>query len=75
MYGTEDKVLNIDKYNEAKKNLGDDYVEIVIPGGCHSYFGDYGMQEGDGNPTITRDEQMNITANAIYDIICHKGTP
>lgn len=31
MYGTEDKVLNIDKYNEAKKNLGDDYVEIVIP--------------------------------------------
>lgn len=75
MYGTEDKVLNIDKYNEAKKNLGDDYVEIVIPGGCHSNFGDYGMQEGDGNPTITRDEQMNITANAIYDIICHKGTP
>ncbi|MBE5899333.1 MAG: hypothetical protein E7279_06990 [Lachnospiraceae bacterium] len=69
IYGTEDKVLNLESYNNAKKNLGEDYVEIVIPGGCHSYFGDYGMQEGDGNPTITRDEQMDITAKAICDII------
>lgn len=69
VYGSEDKVLNMEKYNEAKPNFGSVYKEIVIPGGCHSYFGDYGMQDGDGNPTITRQEQMRITADAIYDII------
>ena len=28
---------------------------VAIRGGNHSYFGDYGMQAGDGIPTVSRD--------------------
>lgn len=72
VYGSEDKVMRHDRYNELKGNLGSDMVEVVIPGGCHSYFGDYGLQRGDGNPTVTREEQIHLTADAVYGIICQK---
>ena len=65
IYGSEDKVINMDKYNECKVNLPSDYNEVVIEGGCHSYFGMYGMQDGDGNPTITNQEQLNLTKEHI----------
>ena len=52
IYGSEDKVLNREKYEENKSNLPDDFSEVVIEGGCHAYFGMYGAQDGDGTPTI-----------------------
>jgi pimeloyl-ACP methyl ester carboxylesterase len=33
-----------------------------IQGGCHSYFGHYGMQDGDGVPRISEDAQQNEMA-------------
>jgi hypothetical protein len=34
---------------------------VVLAGGIHAFFGDYGEQPGDGNPTITRaDAQEQI---------------
>lgn len=63
LYGSEDKVLNSEKYDRNRSNLPSDFAELVIEGGCHSYFGDYGMQNGDGTPTITRDRQYEITAD------------
>ena len=68
VYGSEDKVLNHEKYDENKTNLPDDFTEIVIEGGCHAYFGMYGNQEGDGTPTITQSEQIEITAEKIAGI-------
>lgn len=65
IYGSEDKVLNYKKYNKSKKNLPNNFVEEIIEGGCHSYFGVYGKQNGDGNPTISNEEQINITADII----------
>lgn len=65
VYGSEDKILNREKYDENKTNLPDDFTEIVIKGGCHAYFGMYGNQEGDGTPTITQSEQIEITAEKI----------
>lgn len=63
--GTNDSVLNREKYEEALANLPESYEELSIPGGIHSYFGSYGMQDGDGDPGITREEQLDITASAI----------
>lgn len=51
-----DNILNKDKYDENKKNLPN-LTERTIQGGIHSYFGDYGLQKGDGTPSITFDEQ------------------
>jgi hypothetical protein len=69
MYGTEDGVLNKDRYEADKKNLPADNQEIIIHGGCHSYFGSYGMQKGDGTPTITREEQISQTVSAIASLL------
>lgn len=67
VYGSEDKVLNIDKYKDNKSNLPKDFTEIVIDGGCHAYFGMYGMQDGDGTPKISNAEQIRLTADAIVN--------
>lgn len=42
---------------------------IVIDGGCHGYFGNYGEQPHDGAPTITREEQQEQTVNSIVKFI------
>ena len=61
IYGSEDKILKMDSYQENLENLPDDYVEEVIEGGCHAYFGYYGEQDGDGTAAITREEQIQKT--------------
>ncbi|MBE6548553.1 MAG: alpha/beta hydrolase [Ruminococcaceae bacterium] len=69
IYGDKDGVMNMEKYNKNKPNLPSDMTEIVIEGGCHAYFGMYGAQDGDGIPTVTNEEQIYITANAIADMM------
>jgi hypothetical protein len=64
-----DKVLNQKNYEKNKKNLPSDYQEVMIEGGCHAYFGYYGTQRGDGKATITREEQMEMTVNAILNFV------
>lgn len=61
IYGSNDGVLNMEKYNEYKTNLPEATLETIIDGGCHSYFGGYGTQDGDGTPTITPEEQLDET--------------
>ena len=67
IYGSEDRVLNRDAYEQAKSLLPEDVTEVVIEGGCHAGFGMYGAQDGDGKPSITNGEQIRITAKTITD--------
>ena len=69
VYGSEDTVLNAEKYAENKSNLPEHFHEVVIDGGCHAYFGMYGNQDGDGTPDINNETQIAITADAIADVI------
>jgi len=69
VYGSEDQVLNREKYEESKINLPEDYTELEIEGGCHAYFGMYGSQDGDGRPTISNVEQIQITAESIREFV------
>jgi hypothetical protein len=69
IYGSNDGVLNMEKYSEYKPNLPEDFNEFIIDGGCHAYFGAYGEQEGDKKSTITRDEQIKITVDEITKFI------
>jgi hypothetical protein len=59
----------MEKYEEYKPNLPEDFKEVVINGGCHAYFGAYGEQEGDKKATITREEQIEITVKEILQFI------
>lgn len=62
IYGSEDKVLNRDKLENAQN-------QIEIPGGNHGFFGNYGDQDGDGEATITREEQQELTVEYIVDFM------
>lgn len=67
IYGSEDGVLGIEKYEQYKVNLPEDTVECVIEGGNHAGFGDYGDQKGDGEAKITSHEQIEKTVEVIFD--------
>ena len=63
--GTEDGVLNREAYADGWSLLPQGATELVITGGNHAYFGDYGEQGGDGTATISREDQQTQTADAI----------
>lgn len=66
IYGSEDQVMNKEKYQSNKTNLPSDSTEFVIDGGCHAYFGVYGAQDGDGTPSITNEEQIQATVDVFH---------
>lgn len=65
IYGSEDKVLNMENYENSKALWPAGAEEYVIQGGIHSYFGNYGIQDGDGEPSITNEQQIIETADVI----------
>ena len=69
MYGSEDGVLNMEKYESYHGNLPENRVELVISGGNHARFGSYGPQDGDGEASISPEEQISYTAEAIAEFI------
>jgi len=67
--GSNDDVLNRDKYEQYRSNYPESFREFMIEGGCHAFFGDYGMQRGDGEPSVSREMQIGLTASAIASLI------
>lgn len=67
-YGTEDKVLNMEKYEEYRSNLPEDVIEEVIEGGNHANYAHYGAQEGDGEASITREEQQECVLDIFLSV-------
>lgn len=65
VYGSEDRVLDLEKYEKEKDKLPRDVTETVIDGGCHAYFGMYGMQTGDGTPLLSNEKQIRIAAEIV----------
>ncbi len=55
--GSEDMIMNKEKYTTTKALLPEKTQYVVIEGGNHSNFGYYGFQKGDGESSITREEQ------------------
>lgn len=66
IYGSEDIKLDLSKL-EKTENV------IKIMGGNHAYFGNYGLQAGDGIATITQNEQQQIAVSSIMDFINQSG--
>lgn len=69
VFGSEDKVMNREKYEKYKGNLPDDFTEYVLEGGNHAFFGMYGEQDGDSKGTMTNEEQIKLTAQKIAELI------
>ena len=65
IFGSEDSVLNMEKYAGYRRNLPAAFEEHIIEGGCHAGFGSYGPQDGDGVPTMTGEEQIAETVRLL----------
>jgi hypothetical protein len=63
--GSQDRVLNWDAYEENKTLAPADTKYVILNGANHGGFGDYGEQEGDGQASITKKLQWQMTANEI----------
>lgn len=64
-YGSEDGVMNRNKYREAYSSLPLNNKEVVIAGGNHASFGIYGEQDGNGKATIAPEEQIQESVDEI----------
>lgn len=69
IYGDQDQVMNREKYTEYRGNLPESAVEVIVAGGNHAQFGDYGHQKGDGVASITAQEQLDTTVQAILSVL------
>jgi hypothetical protein len=45
---------------------------VVIEGGNHAQFGNYGKQKGDPDATISREEQQDKAVEAIKEFLENK---
>lgn len=69
IYGTNDGVLDRKSYDKNKKNLPNNYSELVITGANHSQFGLYGLQNKDEKASISFEMQIYYTINKIKDFV------
>jgi pimeloyl-ACP methyl ester carboxylesterase len=63
IYGTLD-MGGVNPFEASRANLPSDSEFVVIEGGNHSQFGDYGLQPGDTEATIPREEQQKQVVDA-----------
>ena len=69
IYGDKDGCLEMNVYNKNKVNFPKDTTEVIIPGGNHAQFGQYGHQKGDNEAAISCEEQIDETVSAILSFI------
>jgi hypothetical protein len=63
---------NLTTASDITKNQGKfpaNTTFITIPGGNHFNFGDYGVQKGDNNSTISREDQQALTVMYIVQFL------
>jgi pimeloyl-ACP methyl ester carboxylesterase len=65
VYGSEDSVLRLRALDLSKRQLPEGTTWLVIAGGNHAGFGDYGAQPGDSAATIDSADQQEQAAAAI----------
>ena len=62
IYGSEDVMLDLTKLENTEN-------KFKISGGNHAYSGNYGEQKGDGQASISREEQQAITVEKMMEFI------
>ena len=68
-YGSEDKVLERGAYEDARSYFPKNAYEVIIEGGNHAGFGNYGKQNGDGTAAISSEEQQEKTVEEILKLL------
>ena len=68
IYGTNDKA-GVQTFKEKDALMPANVQYVVIEGGNHSQFGDYGLQPGDKEATISRAEQQSQVVDAVVQFL------
>jgi dienelactone hydrolase len=69
VWGTADGVADPADIDASVAELPGSAVFTAIEGGIHSYFGDYGLQRGDGVATVARRDAQAQIAAATLDLL------
>lgn len=69
VYATEDGLATVDEIEASAAQLPADTAFVRIEGGNHAGFGWYGEQDGDGEATISREEQQAQTIEATLAVL------
>lgn len=73
IYGNMDMILEQGKIEATAGNLPPSTIFHEISGGNHSYFGKYGIQEGDSEGSISREAQVKETVEQIQKLYDDNG--
>lgn len=68
IYGTLD-MSGVDSFEASRANLPSTTRFVVIDGGNHGQFGDYGVQPGDNEATISRADQQKQAVEATVKLL------
>lgn len=68
IYGTND-MAGMEQFSKTSALLPASTEYVVIDGGNHAQFGDYGAQPGDKQATISRTEQQTQVVNAVVKFL------
>jgi dienelactone hydrolase len=69
VYGSLDQLATQSEIEESLPLLPFETENVLIEGGNHAQFGDYGTQNGDGVATIEPEEQLKIVIEAILNTL------
>jgi len=67
--GTKDGLATPDQIDASRANLPAGSTFIAVDGAVHAFFGDYGPQPGDGQPTISHDDARNQISRESVDFV------
>jgi hypothetical protein len=69
VFGTRDGLATPEDIAASRANLPTGSQFVPIEGAVHAFFGDYGPQPGDGEPTISHDEARTQIGNASVEFV------
>ncbi len=67
--GSLDALTTSQDIDKNKNKFPANTTFVTINGGNHYNYGNYGVQSGDNNSTITREQQQDETVNAILEFL------
>ncbi len=69
VYGTLDAVAQGERIESSRELLPPDTAFVPVEGGNHSQFGWYGLQAGDNEATVSRDNQQTQVVDATITVL------
>lgn len=67
--GSQDEIVDSAKFEGSRELLPEHTTYLELEGGNHSQFGHYGFQDGDGESSLTREEQIEFVGDVLLEMI------